>query len=608
MPFHHIKTLKFGVLINDLIKHYLTGTHHTQGKREINDKLRQCKLTISRQKKQLQRLRQALNMKKKNSNTDRATALDALRTMLPERMVKFIALQIDIEKKKNKGQRYSKEMKSFALSLFHISGKAYRMVAKFFNLPSRSSLVKWVSSFPTCSGLPEIAKEMIATKVKMMNETGKLCSLTMDEISLKANLQYDQSKDEITGLEDFGEGDRSSKVATAALVFMARGIKENWKQPIGYVLVNEACPSEKIKPILLKIIDDLTSLGLHVETIISDLGSNFQKLLGELSITPEKPWFVHKGKKIFYLFDPPHIIKAVQNNLIKYNFHFGEKIANWDHIQAIYKRDKEQTIRCCPKLTEKHLHPNGFQKMKVKLATQVLSHTVASTMNMYIALGALPPSAVGTAEFISNFNNIFDCLKSSTLNSPKMYKKPISKDSPHHQFLADMLTFVVSIKVVDKESEEDVTNKLRCLKGLTMTLNALRLLWEHLSTDYSFKFLLTRRLNQDALENFFGLIRQQGRNADNPNPFQFIRAFRKLFVDNYLTPLSTGNCANDLDEYLIGAQLVKPNLSSNATYSKSTKDQISPAVHIETVDTDYKTNEIEKNLICKNAITYVSGY
>jgi hypothetical protein len=201
---------------------------------------------------------------KKKSKPDKATALDVLRTMLPE-MVKFIALQIDIEKKTNNGQRYPKEMKLFAL--FHVSGKAYRLVAKFFNLPSRSSLMKWVSSFPTSSGLPKIAKEMIATKVKMMNESGKLCTLTMDEVSLKANLQYDQSKDDVTGVEYFGEGHRSSKVATAALVFMARGIKDNWKQPLGYVLVNEAFPSERIKSILLKIINDLTSLGLHGETL-----------------------------------------------------------------------------------------------------------------------------------------------------------------------------------------------------------------------------------------------------------------------------------------------------------------------------------------------------
>ncbi len=63
-------------------------------------------------------------MKKKNVN--RNAALEMLRTMLPETTVNFIAMQVDLHGKKNKGQRYTNEMKSFALSLFHLSGKAYR--------------------------------------------------------------------------------------------------------------------------------------------------------------------------------------------------------------------------------------------------------------------------------------------------------------------------------------------------------------------------------------------------------------------------------------------------------------------------------------------------
>ena len=363
-----------------------------------------------------------------------------------------------------------------------------------------------------------------------MSESGKLCTLPMDEVSLKANLQYDQAKDEVVGVEDFGDGERSNKVATAALVFMARGIKENWKQPLGYVLVNEACPSERIKPVLFKMIDELTSMGLHVQTIVSDLESNFQKLLRELNITPEKPWFTHNGKKIICLFDPPHLIKAIRNNLINYNFIYETKVASsiyktkvasWDDIKVVYERDKQQTLRCCAKLTQKHLNPNGFQKMKVKLATQGMSQTVASTLSTYVALGALPPSAIGTAELKSNFGNIFDCLNSSSLSSPKIYKRAVTKDSPHHKFFTVMLKFIASIKVVDKQSGEDVTNKLRCLRGLTMTLNGLQELWKDLHQHHSLDFLMTRRLNQNPLENFFGLIRQQGGNCDNPSPIQF---------------------------------------------------------------------------------------
>jgi hypothetical protein len=33
----------------------------------------------------------------------------------------------------------------------------------------------------------------------------------------------------IVGIEDFGSGNRSQKIATSAAVFMARGIMTNWK-------------------------------------------------------------------------------------------------------------------------------------------------------------------------------------------------------------------------------------------------------------------------------------------------------------------------------------------------------------------------------------------
>ena len=291
---------------------------------------------------------------------------------------------------------------------------SFRLVAKLFNLPSKRSLTRWVSALPTSTGLPKEVKDIIASKVKLMNEAGRVCTITMDELSIKANLQYDQTTDKVIGVEDFGDGKGTAKVATSALVFMARGIKESWKQPLGYVLVNESCPGERIKPLLFSIIDDLTEIGLKIETVISDLGSNFHKLIRELNITPERPWFLYKGKKIFYLFDTPHIIKAIRNNLLKYDFHFNNKDASWADIKFVYEHDQQLPFRCRPKLTDKHIHPNGFEKMRVKLATQILSQTVASAISTYVALGILPASATGTAEFLSTMDNISDCLNSSS--------------------------------------------------------------------------------------------------------------------------------------------------------------------------------------------------
>ena len=97
---------------------------------------------------------------------------------------------------------------------------------------------------------------------------------------------------------------------------------------------------------------------------------------------------------------------------MNYNFHVDDKVASWKDIEALYRKDSENAIRCSPKLTSKHMCPNGFLKMKVKLATQVLYHSVAAALTMAVSGGLL--SAAGTAEMVSKFDEIFDCLNSST--------------------------------------------------------------------------------------------------------------------------------------------------------------------------------------------------
>jgi hypothetical protein len=303
---------------------------------------------------------------------------------------------------------------------------------------------------------------------------------------------------------------------------------------------------------------------------------------------------MHNGRKIFLMLDPPHLIKSVRNNLMKYSLRFGEHVASWKDIEAVYGRDSALPIRSAPKLTEKHIRPNNFNKMKVKLATQVLSHTVAATICMYVSVGALPPSAMGTAEFIERFDSIFDCVNSSTLHSTKVLKCALSDQTKHQEFMKESIGFIKRLKVF--EGNVEVTGRIKCLKGWVMTLNVILLIWEHLKTTKDFKFLLTRRLNIDPIENFFGTIRQQGGNSDNPTPSQFTSAFRKLFFSSFLTS-SEGN----FDELLANFEkkpkakplVTKPNMPHTL--------QIGP--------TDYRDQCIVNSDIVKdNATAYVAGY
>lgn len=58
-------------------------------------------------------------------------------------------------------------------------------------------------------------------------------------MSLKTHMFYHRKTDEIVGVEDYGDGHRTSNVATSAIVFVLQRIGgQSWKQPLCYYLVH----------------------------------------------------------------------------------------------------------------------------------------------------------------------------------------------------------------------------------------------------------------------------------------------------------------------------------------------------------------------------------
>lgn len=105
--------------------------------------------------------------------------------------------------------------------------------------------------------------------------------------------------------------------------------------------------------------------------------------------------FVIEGREIVPIFDPPHLLKCIRNNLLtkdvvfKWKSDLPEK-ASWRHIIDLYKRDKDNEIydlRALPKITENHVIPERIKKMKVVFASQVFSHRMASTMKLVYSNG-----------------------------------------------------------------------------------------------------------------------------------------------------------------------------------------------------------------------------
>lgn len=99
-----------------------------------------------------------------------------------------------------------------------------------------------------------------------------------------------------------------------------------------------------------------------------------------LTINTEKQYFENNNQKILYMFDVPHLLKAIRNNLLQHSY-VDDNEALWQYINDLYNDNKNKQYRIAPKLTEAHINLNNFQRMKVKFATQVLSATVSVALN-----------------------------------------------------------------------------------------------------------------------------------------------------------------------------------------------------------------------------------
>ena len=128
-------------------------------------------------------------------------------------------------------------------------------------------------------------------------------------------------------------------------------------------------------------------------------------------------------KEVIPLYDVPHLIKGIRNNLLTKNLHYRDgtnlKIARWQDILNTYKKDLEfGTMSSLPRITDNHVVPDKIHKMKVCYATQVLSWKMSRTMHLLAinpSIPEVPESAVGTAEIIAIFDELFDSLNGGKL-------------------------------------------------------------------------------------------------------------------------------------------------------------------------------------------------
>lgn len=464
----------------------------------------------------------------------------------------------DIERhlflKKERVGQYSPEVRAFALSLHFVSPKAYSYVRSNFTscLPHPKTIAKWYMSV---DGSPGFSQEALDALKNLVDNTSYPlhCALMFDEMAIRKYVEWNGER--VIGFVDFGDEKRfvSDSLAKEALVFLVNIINLNMKIPVAYFLV-DGINAEQKSSLVEQCLIMLHEHGVNIESVTCDgPASNISMFnylgceIGPINTVPDiKCHFDHPstGKAVNAFLDPCHMIKLIRNT-------FGDKelmydldgnTVNWVLISRLHRLQTEIGLHCGNKLRSAHVNFKA-NKMKVKLATQLLSTSVAKALQWCHDQKIKGFENVkGTVKFLEIFDKLFDIFNSRAI-SQSYFKKPMCKGNVDDIkiFFNEATKYIMHLK---HDNGDLVCNGPRRTGfiGFLLCMKSAVNMYERLVVGGSLRYIPFYKVSQDNLEVVFGYIRSHHGCNNNPTPRQFMTSMKKILIHQQLHAPKNGNC------------------------------------------------------------------
>lgn len=275
---------------------------------------------------------------------------------------------------------------------------------------------------------------------------------------------------------------------------MARGLFANWKQPV-YI----GFDAKMTKELLENVITRLHHIKYNVVACVSDCGGGNQGLWKNMGVNEQQPFSEHPvtRKSVYFFADVPHVLKLLRNWFIDTGFVLQDgTIINKDPVKSLLENTRSE-INSCYKLTPLHLNCERAQRQNVKLAAQLFSNTIATALTHYLP-GEDKEASIATGNFFQLVNNWFDIMNSYSPSTSIPTKMPYGTNLPlQDECLTEMVSVISGMTCVGKKSIQMFQ------RGIIMSTKALQSLYKDMKEEYGINYILTHRLNQDCLENFF---------------------------------------------------------------------------------------------------------
>ena len=377
-------------------------------------------------------------------NDDFTQILDSAGTKVTPFMNLFWQVQKRLFARSNTGVRHHPMIIRFCLSLASKSPSCYEELRNsgVLVLPSQRQLKDYRNAIKPKRGFQKEVLDVFIAETKHYFDVQRYVVLLFDEMKVMANLVLDKTSGELIGFIDLGDPDlnfgvleKVDALASHALAFLVRAICTELKFGLAH-FANSGITAAQLMPIFWEAVCILeTTCNLWVIAATSDGASpnrRFYRLHNDLDgITDSDVCYrtvnlFAPPRFIYFLSDVPHLVKTTRNCLkssgsgscTRYLWNDGKYVL-WQHITALYYEDIDNGLKLLPRLTYEHINLNAYSVMRVNLAAQVLSASVASVLKTFG-----PPEASATAKLCEMVDGSFDCLNVRSRTEHIRKRKP----------------------------------------------------------------------------------------------------------------------------------------------------------------------------------------
>jgi len=324
---------------------------------------------------------------------------------------------------------------------------------------------------------------------------------------------------------------------------MIRGLTTNWKQVVGYYLTGNSTNGDVLWHLLKQITVDRSTVHINVCAVVSDMGSSNRAMWCAAGIVTCKEHVENSVKHpllsnqlLFFLPDVPHVLKNARNCLRSHDILLPPDIVNqysWPgpivsiaHVQGLVDLKESSELKIASALCQKHVEPKQFEKMKVSFAAQLFSHSVSSALQFCVSVNLLPVGALTTSWFLEFVNQWFDVANVRT-KLQALHPNSVAKV----EILKLMLSLAANLRFRSHVHSSVSSTWKPIQTSLMMACKSLLDMQDHFVQCAYYRFLLTSRLTQDALENLFSQIR--GRGDSHPTPVKFRHNLRLFSISQF---------------------------------------------------------------------------